>query len=85
LAHFLVFTGIPKSKMDPVACASGTPTLLKEAGVKDVKINRCLGAKPDEKKFYMEFEAPSKEILAKALEKIEFPVESIKEVTEVKM
>ena len=37
------------------------------------------------KKVITEFDAPSKEVLAAALQKIEFPVDSITEVTKVKL
>jgi len=85
MAKFIVHSGIPRGQMDAVACGMGVPKMLKEAGVKDVGQTRCFCCEPPSmKKLIMEFNAPNKEALSKALEKIGFPVESITEVTEVK-
>jgi len=84
MAKFVVYSGIPRGQMDVMTCARGIPEVLKEAGIKEVKIRRCYCCVPPEmRKVVMEFEAPSKESLSKALAKIEFPVESIMEVSEV--
>jgi ribosomal protein S11 len=64
----------------------GTHEVLKKAGIKDVNLITCYCCSPpDMKKVITEFEAPTKEALAMALQKIEFPVDSITEVTKVKL
>ncbi len=85
MVKFVVYSGIPKGEMDVMACAMGIPKMLKDAGIKDVGMKKCYCCQPPAtKKLIMEFDAPNKESLSKALEKIQFPVESIAEVSEVK-
>lgn len=91
MAKFVVYTKIraqpaEKREMDVMACMEGTAWSLKKAGIKDVKLIKCFCCTPPEaKEFMMELEAPNKESLSKALEKIDIPVKSITEVTEVKL
>ncbi len=68
--------------MDIMACANGIPKLLKDAGVGNVSVKTCYCCGP-EGKMVVEFTAPDRETLSKALEKIEFPVSSIMETKKV--
>lgn len=84
MKRFIVYSGIPKNQLDPTACLLGTDAVLKNTGVKDVHLKNCYCCSPpDINKVIMEFEASSKEGLEAALQKIQFPVDSITEVTKV--
>jgi hypothetical protein len=84
--RFIVYSGIPKNEIDVPACMMGTSEVLKNAGIKDVHLKTCYCCSPpDMKKVITEFEAPTKEILSVALQKIEFPVDSITEVTKLEL
>jgi hypothetical protein len=79
---FIVNSAILPKEMDPAHCAMGTPKMLKDAGINDVKVRTCYCCGKDGK-VVMEFEAPNKESLSNALKKIELPVESIMEAEKV--
>lgn len=76
--RFVVNSGILPLQMDPLSCHTAVPKLLKEAGINDVKIRTCYCCNKD-KRVVFEVEATSKDFLANALQKIDFPVESIME------
>ena len=85
MKKFVVYSGIPRKEMDVMACVEGLPEMLKTAGIKNIHVATCYCCSPPAmKKVITEFDAPSKEALSEALKKIEFPVESIMEVTKVK-
>jgi hypothetical protein len=75
---FIVNSGILPTQLDPWACNTAVPKMLKDAGFKDINIKTCYCCSKD-KKVVFEVNAPSKDALAKALAKIDFPVESIME------
>jgi len=75
---FIVNSAILPTQLDPVACNTAVPKMLKTAGFKDIQIKTCYCCNKD-KKVVFEVDATSKDALAKALEKINFPVESIME------
>jgi hypothetical protein len=65
----------------------GTTDVFEKTGIKDVHLKTCYCCAPesnaDVKKALIEFDAPSKESLEAALQKITFPFDSIEEVTKV--
>jgi len=67
----------------------GTTNIFERTGIKDVHLKTCYCCSPelnaDVEKAMIEFEAPSKEALEAALQKISFPADSIVEVTKVKV
>ncbi len=79
---FVVNSDLMASGIDPVACAVGTPKMLKKAGIKDVKVKACYCCGPEGKAVF-EFEAPSKEALSEALGKINLPFASVMEAKKV--
>jgi ribosomal protein S11 len=79
---FIVNSELMASGMDPMACATGTPKMLQKAGIKGVKVKVCYCCGPEGKPVF-EFEAPSREALSDALEKIKLPFASIMEATKV--
>ncbi len=79
---FVVNSDLVAVGMDPVACAMGTPKMLKKAGIKDVKVKACYCCGPEGKAVF-EVEATSKEAVSEALEKINLPVTSIMEAKKV--
>jgi hypothetical protein len=78
----IVNSAILPKEMDPVACAMGTPKMLKTAGIKDIKVNTCYCC-GKEGKIVIEFEVSSKEPLSEALKKVNLPFESIMEAKKV--
>ena len=67
----------------------GTTSIFERTGIKDVYLKTCYCCSPesnaDVEKALIEFEAPSTEALEAALEKIDFPADSIVEVTKVEV
>lgn len=67
----------------------GTTNVFERAGIRDVYLKTCYCCSPetnaDVEKALIEFEAPSKEALEAALQKINFPADSIVEVTKVEV
>ena len=85
MKQFVVYSGIPRKELDVVACIGGIPRALKKAGIENVHLTNCSCCSPPEsKKVIMEFQAPDQESLSAALKKVDFPVESIHEVTTMK-
>jgi uncharacterized protein YegP (UPF0339 family) len=56
----------------------GIPTMLRNAGIKDIEAIRCYCCE-EEGKVVVEFEAPSIKALSNALKKIDFPLKSTME------
>jgi len=84
VTKFVVYSGIPSTEMDVMACVEGLPKILKAAGVDDVQVTACYCCSPPAKgKVIVEVEAPNKEYLSKKLEQLGFLVESINEVIRV--
>lgn len=82
MKRFIVNSTIMPSEIDPMVCATGIPQMLKDAGIKNVHIRNCYCCNA-ERKVIFETEAENKESLSEALKKIDFPLESISEVTKI--
>lgn len=65
-------------QIDPLSCHTAIPKMLKTAGFEDVHVKTCYCCSKD-KKVVFEVDAPNADVLAKALEKIDFPFVSIME------
>jgi hypothetical protein len=79
---FVVNSAILPAGMDPMACAVGTPKMLENAGIKNVRVKSCYCCGKEGKLVFVA-EAESKESLMEALTKINMPVASIMETEEV--
>jgi hypothetical protein len=79
---FIVNSGILPTQLDPTACNTAVPKKLKDAGIKDVHVRVCYCCNKDMKVVF-EIDAPSKDAVAEALAKIDFPVESIMEAEKI--
>jgi hypothetical protein len=78
---FVVNSDIPSSmKTNVSAWLLGTPKLLSEKGIRDVKFKNAYCCTPD-MKIITEFEGPDKEAVTKALQKIELPFTAVMEAT----
>jgi hypothetical protein len=89
MKHFIVNSKAPQIQLNRLTCIIGKTNVFERTGVKDVHLKTCyccsLGSDAGVEKALIEFEAPSKEALESALTKIAFPVDSIEEVTKVKL
>ena len=87
MKRFIVNSNVPQIQLNRLTCVIGTTNIFEKTGIRDVVLKTCYCCSPesnaDVKKALIEFEAPSKEDLAAALKKIDFPAESIVEVTKV--
>lgn len=87
MKRFIVNSSVPQIQLNRLTCMIGTTDIFEKTGIRDVVLKTCYCCSPesnaDVKKALIEFEAPSKEDLAMALQKISFPAESIEEVTKV--
>jgi hypothetical protein len=87
MKRFIVNSKVPQIQLNRLTCVMGTTNIFERTGIKDVYLKTCYCCSPEEnadvKKALIEFEAPSKEALEAALQKIAFPVDSIVEVTKV--
>ena len=80
---FVVHSDVPSSlKTDVGAWVLGTPKLLSEKGIKDVTFKAAYCCTP-ERKIIAEFQAPDKEPVTKALQKIELPFTAVMEARKV--
>jgi hypothetical protein len=80
---FVVHSDVPNTvKTNVSAWVLGTPKLLSEKGIKDVKFKAAYCCTPD-RKIIAEFEGPDKEAVTKALQKIELPFTAVMEATKV--
>jgi hypothetical protein len=78
MKKFIVNSGILSSQVEVRDCSVVIPKMLKQAGIKDVRIRTCYCCHHDRKVIF-EADAQTKESLSTALGKIDFPVESIME------
>jgi hypothetical protein len=87
MRRFIVNSTVPQSQLNRLTCIIGTTNVFERSGIKDVYLKTCYCCSPesnaDVEKALIEFEAPSKEALKEALQKINFPADSIVEVTKV--
>jgi len=87
MKRFIVNSKLPQIQLNRLTCSIGTSDVFERTGIKDVQLKTCYCCAPEEnagvQKALIEFEAPSKEDLEAALKKIDFPVDSIDEVTKV--
>ncbi len=89
LKRFIVKSKVPQIQRNRLTCVVGTTNVFERAGIRDVYLKTCYCCSPETnagvEKALIEFEAPSKEALEAALRKINFPVETIVEVTKVEV
>jgi len=78
MKKFIVNSGILPLQIDTVSCNTAIPKMLMGAGYKNIKIKTCYCCNQD-RKVVFEVDADNKDALSEALNKIEFPVESIME------
>ncbi len=87
MKRFIVNSKVPQIQLNRLTCVIGTTNIFEKNGIKDVVLKTCYCCAPesnaDVEKALIEFEAPSKKALEAALEKIDFPAESIIEVTKI--
>jgi hypothetical protein len=87
MRRFIVNSTVPQSQLNRLTCIIGTTNVFERSGIKDIYLKTCYCCSPesnaDVEKALIEFEAPSKEALKEALQKINFPADSIVEVTKV--
>ncbi|WP_455368170.1 hypothetical protein [[Eubacterium] cellulosolvens] len=81
---FIVRSGVPYSELDVETHIRRIPKILKKSGLKNVYVKKCYCCEPpDFSNLIMEFEAQNERDLYHALEKIDLPIESIEETSEV--
>ncbi|HYA77650.1 MAG TPA: hypothetical protein VEF91_02920 [Verrucomicrobiae bacterium] len=89
MKRFIVNSKVPQEQLNRLTCVIGSSNVFERANIKDVHLKTCYCCSPElnagVEKALIEFEAPSKEVLEAALQKIAFPVDSIVEVTKVKL
>lgn len=87
MKQFIVNSKLPQIQLNRLSCVIGKTDVFEEAGLKDIHLKTCYCCSPelykDVKKTVIEFEAPSKEALEMALQKINIPFDSIEEVTKI--
>lgn len=87
MKRFIVNSKVPQIELNRLTCVMGTTNIFERTGIKDVYLKTCYCCSPEEnadvEKALIEFEAPSKEALEAALQRVAFPVDSIVEVTKV--
>jgi hypothetical protein len=89
MKRVIVNTKVHQIQLNRLTCSIGTTNIFERAGIKDVYLKTCYCCSPESnagvEKALIEFEAQSKEALESALRKIDFPVDSIVEVTKVEV
>jgi len=89
MKRFIVNSKAPQIQLNRLTCIIGNTDVFEKSGIKNVHLKTCyccsLEKNAGVQKALIEFEAPSKEALESALQKIGFPVDSIEEVTKVKL
>jgi len=89
MKRFIVNSKVPQIQLNRLTCIIGTANIFERAGIEDVYLKTCYCCSPEAnagvQKALIEFEAPSKEALEAALQKIDFPADSIVEVTKVEV
>ena len=80
---FVVHSDVPSSLTTNVAAwVTGTPKLLSQKGIEDVKFKSAYCCTP-ERKIIAEFQGPDKETVKKALQNIGLPYTAVMEATKV--
>ena len=80
---FIVHSDVPSTmKTNVSAWVLGTPKLLSDKGIKDVRFKTAYCCTPD-MKIIAEFEGADKEAVKKALNTIEMPYTAVMEATKV--
>ncbi len=89
MKRFIVNSKVPQIQLNRLTCVVGTTNVFERAGIRDVYLKTCYCCSPesnaDVEKALIEFEAPSKEALIDALQKVNFPSDTIVEVTKVEV
>ena len=89
MKRFIVNSTVNQIQLNRLTCIVGTTNVFERTGIKDVYLKTCYCCSPElnagVEKALIEFEAPSKEALELALQKIDFPFVSIVEVTKVEV
>ena len=89
MKRFIVNSTVNQIQLNRLTCIVGTTNVFERTGIKDVYLKTCYCCSPESnagvEKALIEFEAPSKEALELALQKIDFPFVSIVEVTRVEV
>ena len=89
MKRFIVNSKVPQIQLNRLTCVMGTTDIFERTGIKDVYLKTCyccsLESNAGVEKALIEFEAPSKEALEAALQKLSFPADSIIEVTKVEV
>lgn len=80
---FIVSSGLMPGSMDAISCAIAIPKMMKESGIKDVKVTNCYCCGAD-KKIVFVTEGPNKEAVLSAIAKLNLPNASVMETKEVK-
>lgn len=87
MKRFIVNSKMPQVQLNRLTCSMGTTEVFARTGIKDIVLKTCYCCSPESnagvEKALIEFEAPSKEALETALKKINFPADSIIEVTKL--
>ena len=83
MKKFIVNTAILAPKMEPKTCAANAPSMLKNAGITDVRLLSCYCCSSEARVIFVA-EAENKEKALEALNRINVPVASIIEAEEVK-
>ncbi|WP_455364436.1 hypothetical protein [[Eubacterium] cellulosolvens] len=83
---FIVRSGVPYSELSVEKRVRCIPMILRKSGLKSVYVKKCYCCEPpDFSNIIMEFEAQNEEDLYHALEKIDLPIESVEETSEVNL
>ena len=82
MKKFVVNSAILTPNMDAKACAVGAPTMLKDSGVKNVKVKSCYCCSSEGRVVFI-MEGESRDAVLEAFLKVNVPVASIMEAEEV--
>ena len=80
---FMVNSAILRPKTDPMACASNTPEIFKQSGIRNVKLQSCYCCS-DEGRVVFIVEAENRDAALSAFDRINVPIASITETQQVK-
>jgi ribosomal protein S11 len=79
---FVVNSAILNSNTDAKACAVGAPKMLKDAGIENVKVKSCYCCGEEGRVVFIMI-GDSRDAVLEAFQKVNVPVASIMETTEV--
>jgi len=80
---FIVNTAILRPRQEPMACASGTPKMLMNAGIKNLKLRSCFCCSEYGNVVFV-VDGESRESVLDAFNRINVPIASIMAAEEVK-